>query len=332
MVGYVASRPKNCRGRHCGPVSMSGVASILGRMVRKMTPAQFKAAVNKAQRQQKQAIDNYNREARRHNAAVKKAVDDYNREVRTYNSKVRAHNARVENQRRRLNQEIRRLHSRPAATTFVTYRSSVETLARTYSATEESLAGRVISPVSRDLVNRGSEEAANSVYLLNALDGDGAPEDDPTEDELRSPSMQAELAAFGQDLVDRWTGALFALSPHNPDAARHFCTSAREVLIAMIDGAAPDSRVVEDDPACDRTDRGGPTRRAKVAFLLRRKGIDEQPIEDLVEQDIDNVLTLFRDFNNGTHGHAGRFTIIQLNALRVRVESGIRFIHTLCAA
>lgn len=41
-------------------------------MVRKMTPAQFKAAVNKAQRQQKQAIDKYNREARRHNTAVKK--------------------------------------------------------------------------------------------------------------------------------------------------------------------------------------------------------------------------------------------------------------------
>ena len=299
-------------------------------MVRKMAPAQFKAAVNKVQRQQKQAIDNYNREARRRNAAVKKAVEDYNREVRAYNSEARAHNARVENQRRRLNQEVRRLNSRPTATTFITYRSSVETLARTYAATEVSLAGRTISPVSRDLIDRGSEEAANSAYLLNALDGDGAPEDDPTEDELRSPSMQAELAAFGQDLVDRWTGALFALSPHNPDAARHFCTSAREVLIAMIDGAAPDSRVVEDDPTCDRTDRGAPTRRAKVSVLLRCNGVDEQPIEDLVEQDMDNVLTLFRDFNYGTHGHAGRFTITQLNALRMRVESAIGFIHTLC--
>ena len=41
-------------------------------MNRKMTPAQFEAAVNRAQRQQKQAIDNYNREARRHNAAVRR--------------------------------------------------------------------------------------------------------------------------------------------------------------------------------------------------------------------------------------------------------------------
>ncbi|XNZ00222.1 hypothetical protein ACL90Y_10875 [Micrococcus luteus] len=97
-------------------------------MVKKVTPAQFRAAVNKSQRQQKQAIDKYNREARHYNAAAKKAVNDYNREVRAYNSKARAHNAKVENQRRRLQQEVRRLNSRPAATTFVTYRSSVETL------------------------------------------------------------------------------------------------------------------------------------------------------------------------------------------------------------
>lgn len=301
-------------------------------MVRRMTPAQFDAAMKKAQRDQKQAIDKYNREVRRHNNAVKKAVDDNNREVRAYNSKARAHNTKVDNQRRRLNQEIRRLNSRPATTTFVTYRSSVETLTRTYTATEEQLAGRSITPAGRELVDLGSEEAANSVYLLNAMDGDGAPEDDPTEDELRSPSMQAELVAFGQDLVDRWTGALFSLSPRNPDAARHFCTSAREVLIAMLDHAAPDSGVVAANPLCDKTDKGVPTRRARVSYLLHRKGIDEEDIESLVEEDMDNVLTLFRDFNSGTHGHAGRFTITQLNALRIRVESAIGFIHTVCAS
>ena len=310
---------------------MSVPAGILIDMVRKMTPAQFKAAVNKAQRQQNQAIDNYNREARRHNAAVKKAENNYNRAAPGYKSKAPSQNAKVENQRRRLDQEIRRLNSRPPPTTFVTYRASVETLARTYTETEASLAGRGILLAGRDLVDRGSEEAANSAYLLNAMDGDGAANEDPTEDELRGPSMQVELAKFGQDLVDRWTGALFSLSPSNPDAARHFCTSAREVLITMIDSAAPDSRVAEAHPACDRTDKGVPTRRAKVGFLLRRKGIDESPIEDLVEEDLNNVLGLFREFNNGTHGHAGRFTITQLNALRIRVESAISFIHALCA-
>lgn len=40
--------------------------------------------------------------------------------------------------------------------------------------------------------------------------------------------------------MDRWKGALFSLSPTNPDAAQHFCTSAREVLTSMLDIAAPD--------------------------------------------------------------------------------------------
>lgn len=296
-----------------------------------MTPAQYQAAVRKAQREQKQAIDKYNREVGRHNAAVKKAVSDYNRDVRAYNSKARAHNARVENQRRRLHQEIRRLNSRPASTTFATYRTSVESLTHSYSVVEEGLAGRSLSVTEREFVDRGSEEAANSVYLLNAMAGDGAQEDDPTEDELRRPSMEAELSTFAQDLVDRWKGALFSLSPSNPDAARHFCTSAREVLISMLDISAPDKQVAAADPNCDRTDKGIPTRRAKVRYLLFRKGISETAIENLVEDDIDNVLALFRTFNDGTHGHAGRFTIAQLNAIRIRVESAIGFIHALCS-
>lgn len=297
-----------------------------------MTPAQARAATRSAQQKQKQAIDKHNREVRRHNAAVKKAVNDFNREVRAYNAKARAHNARVENQRQRLNQEIRRLQSRRTPTTFVTYRTSVTTLTRSYGAAETRLANGPLSAAARELVDRGSEEAANSVYLLNAMDGDGAAEDDPTEEELRGPSMQSELAVFGQDLVDRWTGALFSLSPRNPDAARHFCTSAREVLIAMLDKEAPDAAVTAELPDCDKTEKGLPTRRSKVRYLLGRKGIDEKTLEDLVDEDVNNVLALFRDFNDGTHGHAGRFTITQLNAIRMRVESAIGFIHALCSA
>ena len=183
---------------------------------------------------------------------------------------------------------------------MVTYRTSVTTLTQTYTAAESRLAGGSLSAAGRELVDRGSEEAANSVYLLNAMDGDGAAEDDPTEEELRGTSMQVELATFGQDLVDR-------------------CVR----VVAVVTAA---------DPACDKTDKGVPTRRSKVRYLLRRKGIDEKSLEDLVEVDMENVLTLFRDFNNGTHGHAGRFTITQLNAIRIRVESAIGFIHTLCAA
>jgi hypothetical protein len=41
---------------------------------------------------------------------------------------------------------------------------------------------------------------------------------------------------------------LFVLSPNNPDAARHFCTIAREVLTSLLDIAAPDSSVLASNP------------------------------------------------------------------------------------
>jgi hypothetical protein len=296
-------------------------------MARRLTPAQARAALQKAQRDQKRAIDNYNREARKHNASVKRAVNDYNREVRNYNTKARAHNRSVENQRRRLQQEISRLNSRPASTTFTEYRTSTTAFVDVYSRAEVSLAARPGSRADEQFLNLGSDEAANSVYLANALDGDGDSADAFTEDELRAPSMRDELSHFGDDLVDRWVGALYALSPQNPDAARHFCTSAREVVVTMLDTSAPDAEVKTADPNCQLTDAGAVTRRSKIEYLLRRQGVENAGIADVVSSDVDNLLSLFRTFNDGTHGHSGRFTITELSAIRTRVESAIRFVH-----
>ncbi|WP_410665282.1 hypothetical protein [Amycolatopsis sp. lyj-84] len=286
-----------------------------------MTPAQARAALQKAQR-----------EITAHNQKVKKAVARYNQEVRAYNSSARAHNRQVENQRQRLNQEIRRLNQRPASTTFVTYQASTATLVQRYNTAEVNLTSNSASPAARRFVDLAGDEAANSVYLINALNGDGDPADDPTEDELRAPSLANELSAFGQDLVNRWAGALFSLSPQNPDAARHFCTSAREVLITMLDSSAPDAEVKHADPACEATDKGVPTRRAKINYLLRKHGVTDRDIVSLVDENVSNVLTLFRTFNNGTHGHAGRFTITELASIRTRVEAAISFIHQVVAA
>lgn len=300
---------------------------ILLGVVKKMTPAQYKAAVQKAQRDQKRAIDNYNREARKYNASVTRAVDNYNRQVRNYNSKARAHNREVESQRRRVRQEIARLNSRPASTSFSAVRTSAQSFAGVYEAVETHFESAAMSPADRRFLDAASEDVANSAYLANALDGDGEPEDDPTEDDLRSPSMTSELGVFGDDVVSRWTGALFALSPLNPDAARHFCTSAREVLVAVLDNSAPDVEVKENYPTFELTEKGAVTRRSKIAYLLHRQGVTSEKITTLVSEDVDNVLALFRTFNDGTHGHAGRYTITELSAIRTRVESAVRFMH-----
>ena len=294
-----------------------------------MTPSQIRSAVQKAQRDAQRAVDNYNRAARQHNSAVTKFVNDYNREIRNYNAKARAHNQRVESQRRRLNQELRRLQSRPATTTFTVVRRSTTTFVDAYSRAEAHLSGQ--AGPTQEFLDLTSDEAANSVYLLNALDGDGDPDDDMTAEELRAPSLGEELARFGTDLVNRWVGALYALSPHNPDAARHFCTSAREVVISILDTSAPDATVLTAVPNCEMHDKKAPTRRAKVTYLLRRKGIVSDKLADAVAEDVNNVLDLFSDFNRGTHGHAGSFTLTELTAIRTRVESAVLFLTKLAA-
>lgn len=284
---------------------------------RRVTPAQYNAMVRQAQAKQRQAVNTYNRKVNEHNRKVKRAVGDYNREVRAHNNRVRAN-------QQRLQRELRRLESQPT-TVHVTYRTSMQTLTRSFDRVDTMVEEQGSTQSGVDLAELGEGEAANSVGVLNALlDTSPDIDDDPS---LRVPSLAEELGAFSDDLVKRWQGALFSLNPANPDAARHFCTSAREVLTLMLETSASDREVLADDPDCSRTPNGTPSRRAKVRFLLARKGIVEQEFEDFVEADLDNVLELFRTFNDGTHGSAGKFTVRQLVAIRQRVESAVRFLH-----
>ncbi|MFZ4440298.1 MAG: hypothetical protein ACOYOS_17880 [Syntrophales bacterium] len=137
------------------------------------------------------------------------------------------------------------------------------------------------------------------------------------------------MRRISNDLDDRWRGAVFALNPRNPDAARHFCTSAREIMTQILETKAPDTVVIEAMPDCARTEQGKPTRRAKVKFFLHRKGMVAEALEEFVEQDMQNIVELFGIFNDGTHGSAGTFDMRTLSVIRKRVEEGIFFLSRL---
>ena len=42
-------------------------------------------------------------------------------------------------------------------------------------------------------------------------------------------------------------------------------------------------------------------------------------------------MSLFDEFNSGTHGHAGRFDLVALTAIKGRVEGAIQFVATIAA-
>jgi hypothetical protein len=291
-------------------------------MPRRVTPSQLRGMLRQAEQKQRRAIQNYNRAVNKHNREVKRAVDNYNRAART-------HNAGVRSNRQRLRAELDKLARQSSRTvnSRVTYRVSVESLQTSFQRLETAPSRGVWGAAGDDLFGLAEGETANSVRALNALLDPPAEDDGLGPSQLRSTSLAGELLDISPDLDQRWRGALYALSPMNPDAARHFCTSSREILVSVLDLEAPDDAVLRAAPSCPKTEEGRPTRRTKVQFCLERKAIRGDEFLDFVENDLENVMSLFGEFNSATHGSAGRFDLNQLGVLKTRVEDAIRFIH-----
>jgi hypothetical protein len=181
-----------------------------------------------------------------------------------------------------------------------------------------------------EFLDLSEKENANSLTVSNVLEGADVQDTSVNEDELASTSITDELSQISLDLDNRWKGALFSLSPKNPDASRHFCTSSREIFIQILDNYAPDAAVLTRFPTCDKTENGQPTRRWKIKHILVNAGIVSEEAVDFVDEDIRNILQLFRVFNEGTHGSSGRHEFAKLVAIKERVESGISYLSSIC--
>jgi len=282
-------------------------------MARRVSSSQIRSKLRQAQSKIRQA-----------QAKRKQAINKYNQAVRTYNAKARAHNARVRANRDRLKRELQKLARTSSKPQYVTFRTSVETFQRSYSVLENRSEAEVYDERYDRFLDLSEREAANSASVMNALEGE-VPEN---ENDESSPASEIDhiLDAISQDVHDRWHGALFALSPQNPDAARHFCTSARELLTEILERFARDEDVKSVLPDCEVTQQGKPTRRAKIRFFLHKQGVSDDAVTDFVEKDMENVVQLFRVFNDGTHGSSGRFEHSQLLAIRARVEGAVLFL------
>jgi len=298
-------------------------------MTRNVTPSQLQSMIRQAEQKQRQAINQYNAAARRYNADVQRAENQHNANVRQaqravddYNRAVSAHTAGVYANRRRLQAEIARLNSQRSSTHFTVNQTSTIALHTAYRRVESDYDAGILNGRQGALVDLAEGEAANSARVTNVLLGQALDEDYEAED----TTLTDELTSLSHDLDQRWRGALLSLNPRNPDAARHFCTSSREVIVQMIDLRAPDAAVLASKPDCETIAEGRPSRREKINYLLARYGTDQNSLGDFVDTDVQDVLKLFRLFNDGTHGGAGKFNIDALRAIKTRVEGSIRFL------
>jgi hypothetical protein len=240
-------------------------------------------------------------------------------------------NSQVKSNRAKINSELAKLRRRSTTTTtvrYTVYTTSTYTLNTAYTRLAEQSRTEYLGENQDLLLDLAENENANSLEVTNVLLGDEEEEEDEelAEEDLRTTAITTELSKILQDLDNRWRGAIFALSPQNPDAARHFCTSAREIFTQIFEVRAPDQSVFQMLPNCAKTEQGNPTRRAKIEYWLRRKGMLSESFEDFVEKDVENILQLFHILNTGTHGSAGRYNLNRLFSIKTRVEDGIIFL------
>ena len=63
--------------------------------------------------------------------------------------------------------------------------------------------------------------------------------------------------------------------------------------------------------------------------MLHLKDLLDDPLEDFIQEDLEEIVGLFPSLNKGTHGDAGAFNAQQLRAIRKRVGDGILFLAKL---
>jgi hypothetical protein len=255
---------------------------------------------------------------------MRREVRKYNSSVRQYNQAIRRHNAKVTHNRARINRELRKLS---ASSVSNKYTISVRTLNTTYRQVSAHYDALDSPTQFEDLFYSNVEqENANSIATANALDNHS---EEIATAPLNDTAITHQLEYFSLDLDKRWKGALYSLSPANPDAARHFCTSSREIFTDLLELKASDKDVFSEYPDCEKTDRGNATRRWKIKYLLSKKGIVNKDAEDFVEEDIANILELFHTLSGGTHGEAGKYDKVKLLSVKKRVEDGIIFLSNI---
>ena len=284
-------------------------------MTKRISTSQLKSKLRQIEQKQRKAINDYNREVKKYNAQLKKSVDAYNRYVREYNSAVRK-NKQI------INREIRKLNT----SSHSTYTVSVGMMQQRYlDVNSVYIEGCPVTPEQDEILDLIESEQANSIITANAIENDESPAENTEDREIGE-----KLCKVSEDLDNRWIGAVYALNPNNPDAARHFCTSAREIFTEFIEMKAPDAEVFRFNPDCARTERGNATRKEKIKFMMRHKGM-ENCVIDFADADIDNILELFHILSDGTHGAAGRYAFSKLLQVKKRVEQGINFLCTISA-
>ena len=176
-------------------------------MARRVTPSQLRSKLRQADAKRTQAIDKYNRAAKAYNQKVNQAVNQYN-------SQIRAHNSRVRANRNRLRHEIDKLARAASKPTYTTFRTSVETVHRTYDRLESVAQHSHYDDRYNEVLDLSEREAANNAGVMNALMGN--PERFEGDGIVQSTALDSILSLIAADLGRSMARRSFLSEPQQP--------------------------------------------------------------------------------------------------------------------
>lgn len=253
------------------------------------------------------------------NSQIKQSERKIKQSINNYNSAVRKYNANVRSARVKINNDLNKLKRINNSSKYYVTSNSVH---RVYNQITEAYEFGNINEKIYDDIERENE---NNLELANVVLNNS--EIDNSNVNLNQSEISSMLLNISQDLKARWDGALFSLSPSNPEAARHFCTSTREILKVLIDDGINNKEVVQDNPNCEKSPNGStPSRRSKVIYAMKKKGYSDKLVAEFAVEDIENTISLITELSNGTHGSANKYSIDQLKSFKKRFENSIYFI------
>lgn len=287
-------------------------------MAKRISASQIRSKIRQAQSKQKQAINKFNQEVRKHNAAVKRVHQDRKVAIQKLNRLIREHNSRVKIAESRRKTASARLKNSVNSQRISASQNLNERMILVQSGVQPS------NPFHAEIVSLAGNEAANSLELAEAgIRGDDIDGEDA---DLQESEIDMTLKSFSTDLHGRWVGALFALNPKNPDAARHFSTSCREILAEILRISAPNKKVLPECSPQGLDQNGKPTRRSRIEYMLSQREVADDALTEFVDADITDVLNVIKETNSATHGEAGKFSFAFLAALKLRIEDAISFL------
>jgi hypothetical protein len=126
------------------------------------------------------------------------------------------------------------------------------------------------------------------------------------------------LLSLDHRLIKLLEGARKSLHSDNPDRVRHVTVSLRELCTHVVRYLAPDQAIREWSSEPGYYDKGNPTRRARLLFIVRNQNSCQIP--NFTENYVKYALSLITALNSGSHSIEPETSSVQLQKLMRNIE------------